>query len=355
MLLTCPTTQDELCFLSKPENTQLIVAVKPKFRNRGLKFDMGSTRSLLSTYRDSMSLDEDRRWKNAYDNEKNAPGLRKRLPRPTFLLSLFVNVGLIIFVLLKINILQGSNTFCSSNVQAEHYPVSNSGPNDRNESLPASKFAGLVRDIPKQWSYNVATTEEAWVELWNSNRFYAGIISLPDAYAQDKGLPRSQRWPWDPTRGIYILNGFHNFHCVLFIKQSLEEYRDGTPQSVPWPHIQHCLLILRDDIMCNADDTPRYTGFQNWGASGYGQSRMCRNWTQLEDWALQPEQESCWRNIPGVMGDKPGDHSNQLLERYRFCSDQNPYKEQAETAWRDSADWEGQGVVGPHYGNTDEN
>lgn len=33
------------------------------------------------------------------------------------------------------------------------------------------------------------------------------------------------------------------------------EFHNDVPQSSPYVHIIHCLNVLRDEIMCNADDT----------------------------------------------------------------------------------------------------
>ena len=65
--------------------------------------------------------------------------------------------------------------------------------------------------------------------------------------------------------------------------------------------------------MCNADDTPRYTGKLNEQASadsptsGIGQPRMCRDWSQLVEWAIK--NSACYKPIK----------SSALEERYKFC------------------------------------
>lgn len=98
---------------------------------------------------------------------------------------------------------------------------------------------------------------------------------------------------------------------------------------MPWPHVQHCLLVLRDEVMCNADDTPRYTGYQPSKSSALGQVRMCRDWGALEEWAMDKERVGCWRHVPGEEG--VDGFSN--LDRYRFCPESSPYEEMARTSW----------------------
>ena len=78
--------------------------------------------------------------------------------------------------------------------------------------------------------------------------------------------------------------------------------------------------------MCDADDTPRYTGFQPNQKSGLGQVRMCRDWTQLE--AFADNHHACWRHVGEIHED-----GFRELDRYRFCPEGSPYAELARTKW----------------------
>lgn len=79
----------------------------------------------------------------------------------------------------------------------------------------------------------------------------------------------------------------------------------------------HCLDALREDTICHADDTPRYTTNTTEPVSGIGQKRQCRDWNRLEVWVKQFE--GCWRYL-----DESADRRPQL-ERYLFCSKDSPY------------------------------
>lgn len=190
-----------------------------------------------------------------------------------------------------------------------------------------------------------ADNETEQNELWKNTNYDRGSIALDDDYAQGMGLPRAQRFPWDSSKGIYLINAYHNLHCVVrsvrlidnctwkaltpiwkTLRTSLVEFRSDSPQSVPWLHLGHCLNVLRDEIMCNADETPRYTGFQPNQKSGLGQVRMCRDWKQLESWAQ--EHTACWRYVGDIS--EPGFRE---LDRYRFCPEGSPYEHMAKTAW----------------------
>lgn len=99
-------------------------------------------------------------------------------------------------------------------------------------------------------------------------------------------------------------------------KSTLEAF-DGKEQELTREHVVHCLDVLRELVMCDADDTPRYTGRLNQQASaehptsGIGQIRMCRNWNELETWAVG--HSACYRAI------NYGDEAFPTTERYKFC------------------------------------
>ncbi|KAF2114303.1 hypothetical protein BDV96DRAFT_600289 [Lophiotrema nucula] len=227
--------------------------------------------------------------------------------KPVLVVSLFLNASLVFYV---------------------------SSTNTRTIKVPErSPFAGLERNVPRPWTPLEAHNDTEQDALWDSTSYDLGNIALSDDYAKSMGLPRAQRFPWDDSKGIYLINAYHNIHCVHTIRTALVEFRDGKEQSSAWGHIAHCLLVLRDEAMCNADDVPRYTGFQKNSKSGQGQYRMCRDFSKLEDWARQ--HTACWRHV-GEMHD-PGFRE---LDRYRFCPEGSPYKEDSETKWLDgSTDW----------------
>ncbi|KAI4246696.1 MAG: hypothetical protein LQ352_006317, partial [Teloschistes flavicans] len=103
------------------------------------------------------------------------------------------------------------------------------------------------------------------------------------------------------------------------MRRSFLDLREGQPLGYSWEHNMHCFESLREDILCTADDTPRYTSFDHPGRSGVGQSRLCRDWDQLSAWAR--EHTSCWRYINGT------DPNIDTLLRYRYCPPGSPYTE----------------------------
>ena len=83
-------------------------------------------------------------------------------------------------------------------------------------NVSAPSAAGLTRTVAKTWTLLYPDNETAVNELWDQHTSYdTGVLALEDNYAKAMGLPRGQRWPWDSNRGIYLLNAYHNLHCVV--------------------------------------------------------------------------------------------------------------------------------------------
>lgn len=81
-------------------------------------------------------------------------------------------------------------------------------------------LAGLFRDVPISWTHHTpyTGTEENQTEadaLWDKIRVDAGAVALSESYASSKGLPKAQKFPFDDDKGIYLLNGYHNLHCLV--------------------------------------------------------------------------------------------------------------------------------------------
>ena len=112
---------------------------------------------------------------------------------------------------------------------------------------------------------------------------------------------------------------FRFFKQVIFI--SLSEHRHSVPQSRAFPHVLHCLDEIRQDIICHADATPRYTTADAVPETGVGQLHQCASWGALE--AFADANSACFRFINQT-------DAIDTLERFRFCPEESPYKEQVD-------------------------
>jgi hypothetical protein len=48
-------------------------------------------------------------------------------------------------------------------------------------------------------------------ELWDGMDVNPGVIALP----HDNSLATTQDFPWDKSKGLYMLNSYHNLHCLV--------------------------------------------------------------------------------------------------------------------------------------------
>jgi hypothetical protein len=62
--------------------------------------------------------------------------------------------------------------------------------------------------------------EEAMNKAWKEFSLDAGVVALSDEYAKSMNMPLGSRFPWDASKGVYVLNTMHILHCVVSIKWS---------------------------------------------------------------------------------------------------------------------------------------
>lgn len=80
-----------------------------------------------------------------------------------------------------------------------------------------------------------------------------------------------------------------------------------------------CLNMIRDSIMCHADDTPLYIGrllknvLLDIPKAGIGMINMCRNWSKLLAWSHA--HSACFRSI------KMGAEGYDSIDQYKSCPD----------------------------------
>ena len=186
--------------------------------------------------------------------------------------------------------------------------------------------------------YSDSTNASVAATLWHDIDIDSGVVALSDDYVASKDLLPAQRFPWDETKGIYIIHGYHNLHCLVqsfpllplqvlvhvdvcdqkIIYISLLEYRLGEVQSRKWAHISHCFDALRRQVLCDADDTPRAVQRDLDGVSGVGQYRKCRDWNRLEKWAKQ--HTACYRRP-----ERPVEGMRNI-EKYKHCPEGSEYE-----------------------------
>ncbi|KAF2963530.1 hypothetical protein GQX73_g10050 [Xylaria multiplex] len=189
------------------------------------------------------------------------------------------------------------------------------------QSEAPSKYAELkhVREEPYVIVTPYASDNETLQDqLWYNINVDSAVVALSDDWVAQHELRKAQRFPWDQSKGIYILHGFHNLHCLKIVYISMSEYRRGKPQTRSWHHVSHCLDALRRQIICDADDTPRATDRRVEVVSGLHQHRQCRSWEQLEDFAKR--HTACYKRP-----ENPDEASASKLDRFKHCPPDSGY------------------------------
>jgi hypothetical protein len=92
--------------------------------------------------------------------------------------------------------------------------------------------------------------------------------------------------------------------------------------------------MLRQDIVCNADDTPLFSSRGVTKDAGLGQERMCRSWDKLTAWA--ESQTACYAMINETQG------VDTTLSRYRYCTQDSPYYTRIKKYLHLPDDWTGE-------------
>lgn len=92
-------------------------------------------------------------------------------------------------------------------------------------SLPSScsgrsAYTGLSLDTPSThfhhtdyWGSNQTLADQLWENI-DTNPM---VVALTDAFADAHDLPRSDRFPWDKSKGRYFIKVFHQLHCLVSI------------------------------------------------------------------------------------------------------------------------------------------
>ena len=95
-----------------------------------------------------------------------------------------------------------------------------------------------------------------------------------------------------------------------------KRYEFGEPRKYPWEHMSHCFETIRQQLLCDADDTIRAAPPGTAG-SGHNQTRMCRDWDAYDSWLKN--HTSCYKHIDDRL---PGSHD---IEEFKFCPPESGY------------------------------
>ncbi|KAI0027647.1 hypothetical protein K488DRAFT_60786, partial [Vararia minispora EC-137] len=92
---------------------------------------------------------------------------------------------------------------------------------------------------------------------------------------------------------------YHQLHCLDVFRIS---YAAAKARALVWPgngtdfdhHLEHCLVYMREMVLCSADSTliPTMPGSNGELATSIGVTHRCRDWTQLRKWVEENMMET---------------------------------------------------------------
>ncbi|OQV07284.1 hypothetical protein CLAIMM_11739 [Cladophialophora immunda] len=241
-----------------------------------------SSKSLLLTYRDSLSDGVD---EALYHTEKRP--VHRKCPFPS-LYTAIVHLAILILVpaVIVLHRRAGKGQIHDPMLQL-YSPV-----NDHIEheiKLIKGGFAFSNDPDAKAYVGSSNATNELWLDLYQ----YSGpsIVSaeenalLPQKTSNIKG---------HPDKHVMILEVFHELHCLDRIRQSLYPetfgwvtYPDGTKDTKKMGHLEHCVDLLRQTIMCVGDTSVGIFQRQEDGSLKADSDvlRVCRSFEKIHEWA----------------------------------------------------------------------
>ena len=58
--------------------------------------------------------------------------------------------------------------------------------------------------------------ESAVDELWDGILPAHGIVAVDHQWAAETRIPASMSLPSDPSKGVYIIDAYHQIHCLVY-------------------------------------------------------------------------------------------------------------------------------------------
>ncbi|KAK2607952.1 hypothetical protein N8I77_006591 [Diaporthe amygdali] len=134
------------------------------------------------------------------------------------------------------------------------------------------------------------------------NRTFAESSPKSDG-AWDTLFPQQAGYFTHPTIAPHrsTFSVFHLLHCLNGIRQGYwavhdiaaagdTPLKDGDlPMMISPPHIRHCIDLLRQSLMCNADLTVEVKDDEAGGVHGFGTEHQCVDWDSLLSWTTEWE------------------------------------------------------------------
>ncbi|KAH6664864.1 hypothetical protein B0J14DRAFT_238260 [Halenospora varia] len=185
-----------------------------------------------------------------------------------------------------------------------------------------------VTSRTKIQEYQITSKDTRWSQFhWNTNTYSSahekdetsisgnwdrivpahGFVAVDHQWATGHNLPDSMSLPSDSSKGVYIIDAYHQIHCLTVIRKTFMELGAGKTPTIPTQHSKHCFDSLLQYVVCGTSgDTLLYTWGRN--ETGDGQLRKCIDWKSRMKWAH--DNTACYAD---------SDHPITLNEHFGHC------------------------------------
>lgn len=188
--------------------------------------------------------------------EQNRPSSKPRTPRWAY--------AVIILLLLTNTLQTGLFTWYRSHSTSTDVSMTDS-PRHAEAALPK------IPEVYRQFWWNTAyssTNETEQDEMWNQILWTHGMIQADKTWAQAQNWPDTMTHPRDQNKGVWLLEGYHEVHCLGVLRRYMNDTFAGEPPSAEDPvvraHVAHCfdylLQVSGRDRSCRRS-SPSFTSF----------------------------------------------------------------------------------------------
>lgn len=129
--------------------------------------------------------------------------------------------------------------------------------NDVPEILQMPPEKPIEMNIEESVHFSIKYPAEAEEEWMKSEPYGRGVVRL------------------GPDNRAFLVSMFHQLHCLHYMEGEI-----GVVDSERWPHVQHCLNMLRQWILCQADLTLEEGSSmqRNFTVDRWSDTRICHDW-----------------------------------------------------------------------------
>ncbi len=83
-------------------------------------------------------------------------------------------------------------------------------------SPPAGLTLSESVEFPYSTGYGPEVTNHSLLDdRWEAIDINSGVVAITDEWASEHNLAPTQRFPWDTSKGVYLITAFHTLHCLV--------------------------------------------------------------------------------------------------------------------------------------------